>query len=262
MIKDNKWTHFKIHFLSSLAGFPAYFLAHPWFALRLIAIRMRYYFTEKLRGATLTPDQFLIESPEDVYYYWGFFIEREMLDREWVSALKAAADPVVIDVGANAGLFAHRIWTLNPRTKLIVFEPLPKMAKKIARWGETTGARLTLHSKAVSDRVGTSSYYALSENDVTASLKSEGAHRLKFEVPVVTLDSVVSEMEILMIKIDVEGVECEVLAGARQTLQRARFLTVEAHTPEALARIKAQLTPEWRCRQTGMSDYLFMRSSN
>jgi len=256
---QNKWTHFKTHFFSSLAGFPAYFLAHPGFALRLLVARMRYLSSQKLSQPMLTPDRFLIETPEDVFYYWDFFIEKELMDRRWVQALKSEPDPVVVDVGANAGMFSHRIWTLNPRTKLIVFEPLPKMAERIARWGKDTGALLTLHQQAVSDRIGTSAYYTLSEKDVTASLKPGQGDRMKFDVPVATLDSVINDPKILMIKIDVEGMEAEVLAGARQTLQRTRFLTIEAHTEDALDRIKAQLGPHWQCQQTGLSDFLFIR---
>jgi len=257
----SKWAQAARHFLPSLIGFPTYFFAHPKFALQLFVIRVRYFFTRRLKRAVLTPDQFLIESPEELVSYWSFFIEKETLAREWMEALFSEPEPVVVDVGANAGLFTHRVWTLNPKTKLIVFEPLPQMAKKIARWGETTRALLTLHNQAVADHDGILDFYASSDNDPTASLKPEATKKITLHVPVVTLNSAISEKKILMVKIDVEGMECEVLAGASQTLQHTRFLIIEAHTKTALERIKAQLTLEWRCRQIGASDYLFTRLS-
>ena len=133
------------------------------------------------------------------------------------------------------------------------------MAGKIAQWGAATGAAYTLHNKAVSDHCGTATFFAGSENDVTASLKPEPGKHLKQEIDVVTLDSIIPDCPILVLKIDVEGFECEVLAGGRRTVERTRFMIIEAHTKAALERIKQVLGGEWLEKQVGASDYLFMR---
>jgi FkbM family methyltransferase len=258
----SKWAQARQHFFRNLIGFPAYFWAHPKFALQLFAIRAQYFSTRRLQKPILTPDQFLIESPEELVSYWSFFVEKETLACECIQALISEPDPTVIDIGANAGLFTHRVWTLNPKTRFIVFEPLPKMAEKIARWGKTTGADLTLYNKAVADRVGTFAFYASADNDTAASLiKPEGTKKNKLDVPVVTLDSVITDEKILLVKIDAEGVECEALSGARQILERTRFLIVEAHTKTDLERLKAHLTSKWQCGRIGAGDYLFKRLS-
>ena len=133
------------------------------------------------------------------------------------------------------------------------------MARKISEWKTRTKANLTLHQLGVSDRSGTATFYASEEDDPTASLRPEGPKSIKLEIPVVTLDSVVPQKPILLIKVDVEGCECEVLAGAKQTIDRTRFIILEAHTPEALKKIESQLGTAWRSRRVGASDFLFSR---
>jgi FkbM family methyltransferase len=133
------------------------------------------------------------------------------------------------------------------------------MAKKILEWKVRTNANLTLHQAAVSDHSGTASFYASEEGDPTASLKPQTPKAVSLTVPLITLDSVLPQKSILLIKIDVEGCECEALAGARQTLERTRFLIVEAHNPDALERIQLQLGSSWQTKRVGASDFLFSR---
>ena len=258
----NKWASLRTHASSSVQGFLKELFLHPIFAFRLIKRRAEFFVSRKFKSPFITPDQFLIESASELVSYWSFFIEGESRTNEWEKALAKEPRPLVLDVGANAGLFSHLIWRLRPDVELVVFEPLPKMAEKIANWGERNGAKLTLYNKAASDHCGTATFYASAENDPTASLKPEGKKQIALEVPVVTLDSLVPEQPIFLIKIDVEGCECEVLAGAKSVLDRARFLIIEAHTEEALAKIKDALGPQWNSRQVGASDYLFARIKN
>jgi hypothetical protein len=63
-------------------------------------------------------------------------------------------------------------------------------------------------------------------------------------------------------KVDVEGCESEVLAGGVQTVNRSRFLILEAHTPEALEKLQRQLGSDWRAKQVGASDFLFTRQKD
>ena len=93
-----------------------------------------------------------------------------------------------------------------------------------------------------------------------ATLKSAGQKELAFSVAVVTLDASVDAPEILLAKIDVEGMECEVIEGAKRTLYRTRFLIVEANDREDLARIREALGAGWRFRKVGYRDYLFQAS--
>ena len=247
------------HMLTSACGFVRVLFRTPFFALRLLLARVRYFATRRLSGRISTPDGFLIETPAELVSYWSFFVEREGWAEEWVEPLRRANAPVVLDVGANAGLFTHLVWTLNPRTRISVFEPLPKMAAKISAWKSRVGATAEIRNVAVSDRSGTATFYAAGDNDTSASLKSPGASHSPITVQVATLDETITEPEILLAKVDVEGFEPQVLAGARSVLKRLRFIVAEAHSPEALAAIQATLGDAWNTRRVGECDYLFTR---
>jgi hypothetical protein len=60
-------------------------------------------------------------------------------------------------------------------------------------------------------------------------------------------------------KIDVEGFEEEVIAGAPGTLSRSKFLIIEAHNAAQRDHLTRLLGPGWRRRKLGSSDYLFAR---
>jgi len=236
------------------------FLRKPAWALALLKARIQFFLSRRFSHPLSTPDGFLIESDHQLVSYWSLFIERECWDPEWMDALRREVSPLILDVGANAGLFTHLVWSQKPSAEFVAFEPLPRMAKKISDWKSRTGARLTLHQTAVSDHRGTAAFYASEEGDPTASLRPEGPKTMQLNIPLVNLDSIVPQKPILLIKIDVEGCECEVLAGAEHTLERTRFLIVEAHTPEALNKIQAQLGESWRAKRVGASDFLFKRT--
>lgn len=257
-----KWIHARDHLFPSLKGFTALMLRQPGFALRLFAARVTYFRTGSMKPLP-TPERYVIESPSALLCYWGFFVEHESTAKEWVQALRTADNPVVVDVGANAGIFSHYLWTINPKAKFILFEPMPKLVKKVKSWGAITGANHTLHQAAVSDHCGKATFYATSEEgDTTGSLDPEGDRSVKFETPLVTLDSVVTEPAILILKIDVEGFEPDVLRGATETLRRTRFLIMEAHGAEALGKLESILGPEWKTIHVGAADYFFMRKND
>jgi FkbM family methyltransferase len=257
--RSSKWRIAGQHASRVLAGFPRFFFAHPVDAFKLLGARGRYFFTRRFTGPLAMSDGFVIETREELISYWSFFVEQECLTPEWVSLLLSENNPLIVDVGANAGLFSHRVWTLKPGAEFILFEPLPRMARKIEQWAKKTGVTHALHNKAVSDQCGTMTFYAAADNDTSASLIPEADKPLKYDVEVVTLDSVIPDRPILVMKIDVEGVECRVLAGARRTLERARFIILEAQTKAALDRIKGALGDQWLDKKIGANDYLFVK---
>ena len=257
----NKWRFALQHAWPSLIGFAREMFLHPSFAFRLFFSRLDYFLRRRMDCPLNTPNGFVVETPNELISYWSFFIEREGCDRTWLDAVKTETRPIVIDVGANAGLFSHLIWTLNPNSKIIVFEPLPRMASKIAAWKERTGAAIQIHNAAVSSASGNAKFFVSSDNDTTASLRDDGTKTETVSVPVVTLDSTIAERSILLIKIDVEGLETEVLKGAKKTLENTVFLLIEAHTKDDVSRLEIALGEQWVGKRVGASDYLFKRKN-
>jgi FkbM family methyltransferase len=249
-----------MHGVPSLLGFCRFWLRHPVFATSLLRARATYFFSRRLFKSLATPDGYLIETPSQLISYWSMFIERELWDASWVRAVVRESKPVVLDVGANAGLFSHMIWTLNPNAQLIAFEPLPEMAVRIRAWQQRTKSNLICHNQAVSSTRGTATLYASQSDDPTASLVHDGTRQVGITVPVTTLDASIEPRGITLIKVDVEGLECEVLAGGKHIVSNAQFLLLEAHTKQSLQNICRQLGDSWQCKRVGTSDYLFTRA--
>ena len=129
----------------------------------------------------------------------------------------------VCDVGGNRGHYAYKLWRLGAR--LEVFEPNPVCARLLQRWAAGKHG-IAIHPIALSSQSGTATLHipvdiAGIEHDASASLGREPApHCRAVDVSLEPLDSFGFD-DLDFIKIDVEGHEGEVLAGAIETLRRA-----------------------------------------
>jgi|GEM_PF-1323788 len=254
-----KWKHAVRHSAASIRGLLPILFEHPLFAIKLLQARSRYFWNRQLKEPVPTPDGYCIETPNELISYWSLKIERECFRASWTKSIKLETAPLVVDVGANAGIFTHLLWSLKPDATIIAFEPLPQMQRKIKAWAQQTGANLKLFQLAVSDGCGTATFCAEAENDTNASLQVANDNRKGFQVETVTLDSVLPSQPIFLIKIDVEGFEPEVLAGGKMAISNSRYLLIEAHSKAAHSKLIAILGSEWQSRQVGSSDYFFWR---
>ena len=129
---------------------------------------------------------------------------------------------LAIDIGANRGIYSYALARYAARVE--AFEPNSAIAG-FAR--AKLGARVRVHEIALSDREGTAAFYV-------PRLSGQGQHLLgnlrnthpsadldQREVRTATLDSF-GFTDVGFIKIDVEGSEFEVIAGARDTIMRNR----------------------------------------
>jgi FkbM family methyltransferase len=141
-------------------------------------------------------------------------------------------DGLIIDVGANIGLTALAMSFAAPERRIIAFEPSPD---NVARFESNTRgqARIELQRCGLADRAGDLDFLVSPAGAnchvVTANYEystSVGFHPLK--VPITTLDAWLDatgpDERVALIKIDVEGFEPNVLAGARRVIQRHRPL--------------------------------------
>lgn len=80
--------------------------SRPGFALTLFLRRLRYFLTRRLEQPLLTPEGFLMDTPDMLIAYWSMFVERELHAADWARALAGTDKPLVADVGANAGVFS------------------------------------------------------------------------------------------------------------------------------------------------------------
>ncbi len=149
-------------------------------------------------------------------------------------AIWRLVDPgdTVADVGANIGymtaVIAHRV---RPGGTVVAFEPHPEIYAELTHnvrlWERDGRVTLSARHAAVSDHSGTCELNmpaAFSINRGLASLeRREGAGVTKVSVPQVSLDDAFSRGEKLgLVKVDVEGHEASVFAGARTLITEKR----------------------------------------
>jgi FkbM family methyltransferase len=157
--------------------------------------------------------------------------ERFVAERFLLRSL-VAPNATIVDVGANIGYTSLLLAQAAGRGgRVLSFEPSSTNLVELRRnCSATAFAPIRVEGKAVGDRCGRTRISRELNATVTASAETEATE----EVEVVVLDGFLEEPPDL-IKIDVEGFEEKVLAGARQTL--------EQHRPNLFLELHPQLLP-------------------
>ena len=149
---------------------------------------------------------------------------------------------VILDVGANAGQFALSLREpIGYRGKIVSFEPLPdafahlrSLAVKDPSWeahnvalGDVDGElKLNVSKNRVS-----SSFLAIRET--STSVEPNSAYETECVVTVRSLDSLLPQLEVvkadsrMMLKLDTQGFESRVVAGAKDSLSRMSLVQME-----------------------------------
>jgi FkbM family methyltransferase len=149
-----------------------------------------------------------------------------------------------VDVGAFIGDYTLLLAKLA-RT-VYAFEPDAEMAAMLRH---VAPPNVRVFDNAVSDRQGTGEFHvpslkgrrAVTCGSLVAPQGQDYDMRL---VKTTTLDAALANSDVGFIKIDVEGAEQSVLAGAQQLIARCRpVILVEANTPEAVAGVSAFFEP-------------------
>jgi FkbM family methyltransferase len=168
-----------------------------------------------------------------VYQLLNRTARREARDNEHMRVLLAAClapDSNCIDIGAHSGGVLREIVRCAPRGRHIAYEPLPHLATELAR--EFPGVEV--RAAALSDHDGEATFV----HDRTEPMRStldphaftDHEHATTIDVRVERLDAVLpADYDPALIKIDVEGSEGKVLAGAIETLRRSRPIVVFEH---------------------------------
>lgn len=150
----------------------------------------------------------------------------------------------VVDVGANVGymssLFAHRI---GPTGCVESFEPHPRIFARLRRnllgGSANAAAELRLHPLALGDRDGSAQLhepeiFGINEGASTVRHDPTTACGTAIDIRVARFDTVLAGRDVALVKVDVEGFEAQVFAGARTALAggRIRHIIYEAHDCE------------------------------
>jgi FkbM family methyltransferase len=131
---------------------------------------------------------------------------------------------VILDIGANTGVYALAAASLAPQAQVVAFEPLARMAKRLRNNVELNRARIRVEEKAVSERSGILPIFD-DQDDASygASLEQEAGGGRSYDVAVTSIDEYLEgNTRVHAIKIDVERHEPAAMRGMVRTLARSR----------------------------------------
>jgi FkbM family methyltransferase len=150
----------------------------------------------------------------------------------WASL--ARSSHVVLDVGANTGLFALVAAAVNPKARVHAFEPVARIAALLQQnVALNPGFQIAVHRMAVGagndelpihDPGGDNCYSASLDADFLV-----GAKKDSYLVPVVAVDRFAEDQRLTamdLVKIDVEGYEEPALSGMMGSIERFRPVIV------------------------------------
>lgn len=186
-------------------------------------------------GLPIWPKKVFPFLPYDRTGYNGFLC--------WISKLRLTNVSVVLDAGANHGDFSEAAAAIFPSAKVILFEPFQELhadletrchrhegtwtLQKYALGAEESSG--TLHFSPSHDAIG--SLKGFSESYLAATENRDAIKTIPCQVR--CLDNVVAEKQISRIdilKIDVEGSEFDLLAGAKNALDITEAIIIEVST--------------------------------
>jgi len=189
----------------------------------------------------------------------------EPLVTRWIAEfLGAAQRGIVVDVGANLGWHALHASRHRSVETVVAFEPDPFNAWLLERnLSENQIDNVIVDSRAVGASPGIARLFRYkSANFGRHSIAADHGHGSRM-VPVTDVDSALSglglgDRPVSLIKIDVEGYEPAVIAGAGRTLERADALILE-YSPE-LSRAGSLSTGEMmeRLRALGFAPFVLL----
>lgn len=164
----------------------------------------------------------------------------------------------VIDIGAHIGLYSV-FFAKHTNGKIFSFEPTPSTAAVLRETIRINHCQknVTVLQAAVADKPGVATFYAddadvhtgnsLVELDLGEGSTRKGA----YQVPVTSVDAIREEnkLKIDFLKIDAEGVELDVLKGARNTFLTDRPKGILGLHPFAYKNRQETLSGIWKLLQ-------------
>jgi FkbM family methyltransferase len=185
--------------------------------------------TLRLQGVThvvgLGTGELLV--PQEIYWERGYDRLQEFVPQPgWI----------VFDVGANTGVYA--VQQARRGAQVYAFEPNPDCFRRLRKAVQANDleSRVMAVNRALGATAGTAQLVVPEGVTTMGSLRPEwapGSGGIGLEVEVGTIDHVVSTLGIHrvdLLKVDVEGLELDVLQGARETFALVDRVVVEYHS--------------------------------
>jgi FkbM family methyltransferase len=147
-------------------------------------------------------------------------------DSEFIQAFLRAGE-TYIDIGANIGVTSiPGAIVVGDSGKVVAFEPHPKTAKYLREnIALNKLSNIEVHNCALGHFLGMTYFTNKSSDDMN---KIVNTHESNIQVPIMPLDSFTQQYDqISLLKVDVEGYEKFILAGAEQSITKVECIYFE-----------------------------------
>jgi FkbM family methyltransferase len=145
-------------------------------------------------------------------------------------------DSNAVDIGSNDGEELGHIARVAPRGRHFAFEPLPDFALDLRK----RFPNVDVHATALSNYSGEATFNYVQNVPAHSgfNVPETALEVTQIKVPVARLDDILPEdYAPAFVKIDVEGVEAEVLEGAERTLSKRPVVAIEHDTGPSSERV-------------------------
>jgi FkbM family methyltransferase len=192
--------------------------------------------------------------------HWGYTMENDLFWNGFGNGYEGTSlqiwrrlaphAKVILDVGANTGIYALVAHCVNPVATVIAVEPVERVFHRLQRNVELNGGNVTLEKLAASDTTGIAVIYDQpGDHELTASLDPLMAKycggAVEYTVRTKRLDEVLSSAglrSIDLVKIDVELFEPQVLLGLGAFLSNCKPALLVEILNEGVARDVNEIT--------------------
>lgn len=161
------------------------------------------------------------------------------LDRHLAQVIKRREIDTVVDVGANAGQFSTRLRASGFAGRITAFEPIPALARQLTERFASDRA-FTVHNCGLGEQDGELDLNVFAGSDFSSFLKTNDKSEQYFprhtglkeiiKVPVKRLDTIAGiagDANRLLLKLDTQGFDLKVFAGATGLLPRLEAVLIE-----------------------------------
>jgi FkbM family methyltransferase len=162
--------------------------------------------------------------------------------RATLLGLRSLPIRTVIDVGANVGQFASEMRHVFPMAEIHAFEPLPETLRRLEQWALAQEGHVHVYPCALGADLGevvfrehvdhSASSSILASTQECSTLYPFTGHQRTLSVRQSTLDHELNGTHLkreILLKLDVQGYEERVLAGAAATLPQVSACVVEVN---------------------------------
>ena len=145
------------------------------------------------------------------------------------------APDVIVDVGAHRGAWTRMAMSPFPDSRFVMIEAQPDMEAELARVRSAAPARISYAISLVGPKTKESVEFFLADTGSSIYYENTAFSRSSITLPMETLDSVLDAQAATgscFLKLDVQGAELDVLAGAHKTLERTDAILTEVSLVE------------------------------